>query len=351
MKQLGTTKARPRELVRFTHNLAQMLEVGFPPLQMMRILQGQSASQSLAQATARIADTIENGGSLSEGMRVSPKTFDQLYINLVRSGEISGRLPAALRRITAHLERSIKIRRDVTSAMIYPLCVISTAAAVSSLLLIFIIPAFKELFADLDAPLPWLTRMVVAASETSLKWLPILLVCISSFCFIVSRYIATRRGREIAHTLALKIPVWGELTKNTALARSCRTLATTLNAGIPIMSALEVSAQAAGNTVIQQEFLRVRSDIAEGSTISHSLDASKLFPSIIIEMLEIGERLGTLDTILENIAVHFEDEVERLIIVLKQLVEPVLILILGALIGTLVVAMYLPIFTMGELFA
>ena len=349
MKRRARAKVRVQELARFTKHLAKLLEVGFPPLQMAYILERRDASLPLRNASAQIALTIENGGSLSDGMTLSPGVFDPLYVNLVRAGELSGRLPTTLHRLYIHLERAVRLRRELISALIYPLCVISTAAAVSSLLLIFIIPAFKDFFADFDAPLPLLTRIVIAISEMSVRWVPWVLVGVSFICFILSRYSITPRGREYADTLSLKLPIWGELIQMTALARSCRTLATTLDAGVPILQALDVSAQAAGNISIQQEFERIRSDVADGITISHSLHASKLFPSLTVEMLEIGERTGCLDTMLENVAVHFEEELEQKAGVLKRVLEPTLILILGVFIGTLVLAMYLPIFSMGEM--
>lgn len=349
MKQRARAKVRTHELARFTKHLARLLEVGFPPLQMAQILHRREASLPLRHASVQIAVTIENGGSLSDGMSLSPRIFDPLYVSLVRAGEISGRLPVTLQRLHEHLSRLVHLRRDLTSALIYPLCVISTAAAVSSLLLIFIIPAFKDFFTDFDTPLPLLTRIVITLSETSVRCAPWFLIGVSLICFIVSRYVATPRGREVADALSLKIPIWGELITMTALARSCRTLATTLDAGVPILQALDISAQAAGHITIQHEFTRIRSDIAEGTTISHSLHASKLFPSLTVEMLELGERTGCLDTMLENVASHFEEELHQRVGLLKRVVEPTLIVFLGVVVGTFVVAMYLPIFSMGEL--
>jgi type IV pilus assembly protein PilC len=303
----------------------------------------------LKNASIQLALTIENGGSLSDGISLSPRVFDTLYVNLVRAGEVSGRLPATLHRLYQHIERSILLRRDLLSALAYPMCVISTAAAVSSLLLVFIIPAFKDFFAEFDAPLPLLTRIVISLSEMSVRCLPWVFVIVSVICFMISRFIITPRGRAIADNFLLQIPVWGELVTMTALTRSCRTLATSLDAGVPILQALDVSADAAGNVRIRQEFMNIRRDVAEGSSISHSLLTSKLFPSLTVEMLDIGERTGCLDTMLENVAAHFEDECQQRIGLLKRVVEPSLIVILGAVIGTLVLAMYLPIFSMGEM--
>ena len=343
-------KVRLRELARFTKNLATLLEVGFPPLEMVRVLREQKNSPALREAMGRVAATIQEGRSLSDGMALSPSVFDALYVNLVRAGEMSGRLPHTLRRLTTYLERSASMRRDVITAMIYPLCVITTTAAVSSFLLIFIIPSFKDLFTDLGAPLPLLTRVVISLSETILIVAPYLIGVIVALGFILFRCAATPHGKRCVDAAALKIPLWGKLIRDSAIARSCRTLATTLDAGIPILSALEVSARSAGSSIVQREFDTVRSHVAEGRPISHSLSTSKLFSSLTIEMLEIGERIGALDVTLENISAHLEEEVGHTIANLKSLIEPALIIALGAIVGTLVMAMYLPVFSMGGLF-
>jgi len=344
-------KIPPHELSQLIGFLARMMEAGLSTQSLLRVLQKMAGSKALRDANERIVCTIENGGSLSEGMRASPTSFGALYISLVHAGEMSGRLPEALKRIRIHLERARALRRKLTAAMIYPLCVISTAALVSSLLVIFIIPSFKELFSDLETPLPWLTRVVISISETSLRWAPFFLCVLSLLCFMMSRFFATTRGSEIFDRYLLRIPLIGDVTNKSALARLCRTFSTTLDAGMPVLSALEASAQAAGNRVIQQTFVKVRSAIAEGSSISHSLNASKLFSSTSIEMLELGERTGSVVTMLENIAEDLEEEVSRTLETLVGLAEPMLVLIIGAVVGTLVIAMYLPIFSMGELFS
>ncbi len=327
-----------------------MMEAGLSTQSLIRVLQKIVGSNELRLAIGRIVETIENGGSLSEGMARSPASFSGLYISLVQAGEMSGRIPEALQRIKDHIERARVLRRKLTSAFIYPLCVISTAALVSSLLVIFIIPSFKELFSDLETPLPWLTRVVISISETSLRWAPFFLIGFSLLCFIVSRFFATTRGREAFDRYLLQIPLIGDVINKSALARLCRTFSTTLDAGMPVLSALEASAQAAGNRVIQQKFLEARSAIAEGISISHSLDATKLFSSTSIEMLELGERTGSVVTMLANIAEHLEEEVSSALDTMVGLAEPALVLIIGAVVGTLVIAMYLPIFSMGELF-
>jgi type IV pilus assembly protein PilC len=327
-----------------------MMEAGLSTQGLIRVLERMEGSKELRIANERIVRTIESGGSLSEGMQRSPASFSALYVNLVQAGEMSGRLPDALKRVKEHLERGHELRRKATAAMIYPLCVISTAALVSSLLVIFIIPSFKELFSDLETPLPWLTRIVIGVSETSLRWGPFLLIFFSLLCFIVSRFFATTRGREVLDRYLLLVPFIGDISNKSALARACRTFSTTLDAGMPILSALDASAQAAGNCVIQQKFIEARSDIAEGTSISHSLNASKLFSSTSIEMLELGERTGSVVSMLENIAVHLEEEVSQSLDTTIRLAEPALVVVIGVVVGTLVIAMYLPILSMGELF-
>jgi type IV pilus assembly protein PilC len=342
-------KISHRELSQLITFLTRMMEVGLSTQSVIRVLRNMDGGKALRAANERITERIENGGSLSDGMAQSPAAFDGLYISLIQAGEMSGRLPEALTRVKAHLERAHALRRKLSAALIYPLCVISTAALVSSLLVIFIIPSFKELFSDLETPLPWLTRMVIELSETSVRWAPCFLIVLSSLCFIISRFFATPRGREVLDRYLLRAPLIGDSIKKSALARFCRTFSTTLDAGMPILSALEASAQAAGNRVIQQKFVKACSDISEGIEISQSLNASKLFSSTSIEMLELGERTGSVVTMLENIAEDLEEGVAHSLDTAMRMAEPAMVVILGAVVGTLVIAMYLPILSMGDL--
>jgi type IV pilus assembly protein PilC len=343
-------KIRSHELSRLLGFLARMMNAGLSTQDLIKVLRNMEGSRELRAANDRIVQTIEDGGSLSEGMTRSPTSFSALYVTLIQAGEMSGRLPDALKRAKDHLERGQELRRKINAATIYPLCVISTAALVSSLLVIFIIPSFKELFSDLETPLPWLTRIVIGVSETSVSWAPFLLIAFSLFCFMMSRFFYSTRGRDVVDRYLLLVPFIGDISNKSALARACRTLSTTLDAGLPVLSALEASAQAAGNRVIQQKFAKARSDIAEGTSISHSLNASKLFSSTSIEMLALGERTGSVVTMLENIADHLEGEVSQSLDTTMRMAEPALVVIIGIVVGTLVVAMYLPILSMGELF-
>lgn len=350
MRPRRTARVSARELIYFTRHISTLLEVGFPPLEMTRILLNQKASPTLKAASALIVNTINEGGSLSAGMSRSPKIFDTLYISLVHAGETTGQLPSMLKRLTTSLERAQAIRRDVAAALIYPLFVVSTTAAVSSFLLIFIIPTFKELFSDLGAPLPLLTRGVILMSEIIVTWGPFFIGMVLFVGLILSRYLVTPNGKKLTDSATLRVPIVGGLFLKASLARWCRVLATALDCGMPILAALSASAQVVNNITVRRELDRVRSDVAEGFSISRSLSTSKLFSSTSLEMLGIGERTGSLDKALENIAGELEEEVQRHVTGLKQLLEPALILVLGVVVGTLVLAMYLPIFSMGDLF-
>jgi type IV pilus assembly protein PilC len=326
-----------------------MAEVGLPPLSAIEILINQGFSDALTEALRLLYESINNGDPVSTGMRRSRLVFSALYVNLVEAGEISGTLPATLRKLALHLERSGRARRQMVTAAIYPCSIVLTAAAVSTFLLVFIIPSFKEIFADLGSDLPWLTRIVISISEGMVDALPILSLLTGSLVFIGCRFLTTSRTRDISDALLLKCPVLGSLLKHAALARVTRTLGTTLNSGLPILLAMRVSSEAAGNGVVRRELEVVREHLAEGNSLARSLEGSPLFPSIMVQMLRVGETTGGLDTILEKVASTFEEEVERRIELLKQLLEPTLILVIGTVVGVLVLAMYLPIFSMGSL--
>lgn len=350
MRRKDKIKISPGELIRFTRQLATLLDVGFPPLEIAKIWHSNTSSQGLLDATQNIAATIDEGGALSDGMRRSPHIFDSLYLNLIQAGELSGRLPATLWQLSDYLERSFEMRKKLTAALIYPTCVILTTAAVMSFLLIFVIPSFADLFADLEAPLPLLTRAVIFVSETILNAGPFILLILISSILITKRLFLSSSVMTRWAELSIKIPLWGSLLSKTAIARSCRVLANTLNAGIPILDAFYVSANSAGNPIIQRELLRIQEDIAEGASISDSISRSTVLPSVTIQMLSVGERSGALDQMLNQVAAQLEEEVEGNISQLKQLIEPLLVVVLGIIVGTVVMAMYLPLLSMGELF-
>jgi type IV pilus assembly protein PilC len=329
--------------------MAMLLDVGLPPLQTLVLLQRGANSPSLNTAIEKIVDAVNNGRPMSHGMRHSPQVFDEVYVHLVSTGELNGQLPKTLSQLAVDLERKIKLKRDVRSALIYPSCVVTTAALTSSLLLVFVIPTFKDLFADFGVALPWLTQKVIALSELSVRWLPGTLGTLCVLFAVLARLMSTTRGRDSFDSVSLTCPLVGKLLVQSSLARVARTLSTTLEAGVPILPALQASGHAADNSSIRRDIEEARLKVAEGVPLSQALTRSKLISPTMIQMLEVGERTGSLDKMLGKIAHYYEDEVERAVTNLKHLIEPVIMVVLGTVVGGIVLAMYLPIFNMGAL--
>lgn len=338
-----------QELALFTRNLGTMLDVGLAPLQSLTLLKRGPSSPRLRAAIDSLIDALHNGIPLSEGMKMAPGTFSEVYVHVVASGEINGQLPNTLSRLAVDLERRVKLQRDVRSALIYPSCVVATAALTSSFLLIFVIPTFKDLFADFGVALPWLTQKVIRISEIGVRSLPVLLMALCALFLALARLMSTTRGRESFDSISLTCPLIGKLLVQSSLARVARTLSTTLEAGVSILLALQTSAHAAGNSILRREIEGARLDVAQGTPLSEALARSKLIPPTMIQMLEVGERTGALAKMLDKLAGHYEDEVERAVLNLKHLVEPAMMVVLGVVVGGIVLAMYLPIFNMGTL--
>ncbi len=341
--------AIPRELARLIKQIAMLLEAGIPLLDALLIIKKQSWNRALADAIDLLVESIEQGETISSGLQKSPGIFDPLAVSLVSSGEVSGTLPEALVRLAQHLERNIKIQREALSAMIYPLSVLTVAALVSSFLLIFIIPVFRELFLDLGAELPWPTRVTVALSEFVIKNVPTLCGALVVFSFFLLTTLRSTRGKRIIMAIFLLLPLSKDNMTLRALARTTRTLGTALQSGIPIITALKISSKTAGNSSIERTLERAIREISEGRSLTHALRTSSSIPSMMIEMLEVGERTGQLDTILLTLADNFEIDAERALNTMKQVMEPLILAALGLVIGGFVISMYLPVFSLGTM--
>jgi type IV pilus assembly protein PilC len=326
-----------------------LLEAGIPLLDALLIIKKQSWNRALADAIDLLVESIEQGETISSGLQKSPGIFDPLAVSLVSSGEVSGTLPEALVRLAQHLERNIKIQREALSAMIYPLSVLTVAALVSSFLLIFIIPVFRELFLDLGAELPWPTRVTVALSEFVIKNVPTLCGALVVFSFFLLTTLRSTRGKRIIMAIFLLLPLSKDNMTLRALARTTRTLGTALQSGIPIITALKISSKTAGNSSIERTLERAIREISEGRSLTHALRTSSSIPSMMIEMLEVGERTGQLDTILLTLADNFEIDAERALNTMKQVMEPLILAALGLVIGGFVISMYLPVFSLGTM--
>jgi type IV pilus assembly protein PilC len=337
-----------KDTVLFTRQFATMINAGLPIVQSLEILVRQSNKHPVKLALTEVKEAVETGGSLSDALRRQPRVFGDLYVNLIAAGEAGGTLDEMLTRIAYTLEKSLKLKREIKTAMIYPSMVVAVAGIVTSILLIFVIPSFKDLFEGSGASLPWLTQQVIDISNLFVSKWPLLLTLALATVLLFRYSLRTPKGQKIIHPLALNLPVFGDIIRKVSVARFSRTLGTMISAGVPILEALQVCAKTAGNCVVAEEVRRSRVSISEGQTLAGPLVASKVFPPMVVQMIAVGESTGALDKMLQKIAESYEDEVDNAVAAMKQLIEPTMIVVLGGLIGVLVVAMYLPIFQMGS---
>ena len=344
----GSSKVQTKDIVIFTRQFATMIDSGLPLVQALDVLSKQSESKAFREVLVGVKETVETGGTLAEGMAKFPKAFDDLYVNMVTAGENGGILDIILDRLAKQLEKSMALKREVKTAMIYPAVVVGAAVIVTSVLLIFVIPTFAELFADFGAGLPLPTQIVISLSNFVVAWWYLIAIAAGSTFFMLRRFLKTPRGQEVMHPIALKLPIFGNIIKKVAVARFTRTLGTMISSGVPILDALNICSRTAGNKVVEREVLRARISISEGKSMMEPLSESTVFPAMVISMIGVGESTGALDAMLAKIADFYESEVENAVTAMKQLLEPLMILFLGVIIGGLVVAMYLPIFKLGS---
>lgn len=341
-------KVKGRDVVLFTRQFATMIDAGLPIVQGLDILAKQGDNKAFKKTLGMVKESVETGGTLADGMARSPKVFDDLYRNMIAAGEAGGILDIILERLAVHSEKTMKLQREIKTAMIYPAVVISAAILVTLVLLIFVIPTFAEMFSDFGSALPLPTQIVINLSNFMLGNWYLLAAGIGGFFFWFRRFYATPRGKEIVHPIALKLPIFGDIIRKVAVARFTRTLGTMVSSGVPILEALNICARTAGNKVVEKDVMRARVAISEGKSMMEPLSESIVFPPMVVQMIGVGEQTGALDAMLQKIADFYEDEVDTAVGAMKQLIEPIMILVLGIIIGTLVIAMYLPIFKMGS---
>lgn len=340
-------KVKPKDVVIFTRQFATMIDAGLPLVQALHILGSNHENKAVRDTLLGVKESVEAGGTLADGMAGFPKAFDDLYVNMVRAGEGGGILDIILERLSVQLEKTMKLKREVKTAMIYPSVVIAAAIIVTCILLIFVIPTFADLFQDFGSGLPLPTQIVINLSNFFVAWWHVIFGSTGLCAWMLIRFAKTPRGREVIHPLALRMPVFGDIIKKVAVARFTRTLGTMLSSGVPILDALLICSRTAGNYVVERDVQLARVAISEGKSMLEPLKDSVVFPSMVTSMIGVGEATGALDAMLSKIADFYEDEVDNAVTAMKQLIEPIMILVLGVIIGALVVAMYLPIFKMG----
>jgi len=333
-----------KNLAVFTRQFSVMIDAGLPLVQCLEILGTQESDRNFAAVILQTRADVEAGASLADAMRKHPKTFDGLFTNMVAAGEAGGILDTILKRLATYIEKAVKLRAQVRSAMIYPVAVISIAVIVVAVILWKVIPTFASLFAGLGANLPLPTRIVIWASNTFIHYLPFLAVGLVVFVILFRRYYATNGGRHVVDGALLRVPVLGLLLRKIAVARFCRTLSTLISSGVPILDGLDITARTSGNAVVEDAVLATRKSIERGETVSGPLRETRVFPPMVTQMIAVGEATGALDTMLAKIAEFYEEEVDTAVAGLLTLLEPIMIAVLGVIVGGIVISMYLPMF-------
>jgi type IV pilus assembly protein PilC len=334
----------PKNLAVFTRQFSVMIDAGLPLVQCLDILGNQEEDKNFAAVILATRTDVEGGASLADAMRRHPKTFDALFTNMIAAGEAGGILDTILKRLATYIEKAVKLKAQVKSAMIYPVAIIVVAALVVTVILWKVIPTFASLFAGLGAELPLLTRIVIALSDLLVKFLPAIVVAGMALTFALRHYYATEAGRRVVDGIVLKLPVLGIIMRKIAVARFCRTLSTLMTSGVPILDGLAITAKTAGNAVIEDALFEVRRAIERGETVARPLKQTAVFPGMVVQMIGVGEATGALDTMLSKIADFYEEEVDTAVAGLLTLLEPFMIASLGLVVGGIVIAMYLPIF-------
>ena len=340
-------KITSKDIVIFTRQFSTMIDAGLPLVQGLTILAEQADNKTFKVVLERINRDVEGGSSLAEALKKHPKVFDNLFVNLVAAGEIGGILDVILQRLAAYIEKSEKLKAQIKGALTYPIVVIAIAVLVISVILIFVIPVFEDMFRGMGSALPTPTQMVVNMSRFLKGNIHFIIIAFVAAGFLFKKYRNSTGGRKKTDALALKLPVFGTMLKKVAVARFTRTLGTMISSGVPILDALEIVAKTSGNVVLEEVIFEVRSSIAEGQTIAEPLSEANIFPSMVVQMISVGEATGALDTMLGKIADFYDDEVDAAVDALTSMLEPLLMVFLGGSIGGLVIAMYLPIFKMA----
>jgi type IV pilus assembly protein PilC len=341
-------KVKPKDVVIFTRQFATMIDAGLPIVQCLQILGANHENPAAKKILLAVKESVEQGGTLADGMAKHPKAFDPLFTNMIKAGESGGILDIILERLAVQLEKTMKLKREIKTAMIYPSVVVSAAVIVTSILLIFVIPTFAEMFSDFGSALPAPTQLVMNLSDFFVKNWYIIFGSLGGAFYGFFRFLSTPRGKEVLHPIFLRLPVFGDIIRKVAVARFTRTLGTMLSSGVPILDALLICSKTAGNYVVERDIQRARVAISEGKAMLEPLQESTVFPAMVVSMIGVGEQAGALDAMLNKIADFYEDEVDNAVGAMKQLIEPIMILVLGTIIGGLVIAMYLPIFKMGS---
>ncbi len=344
---LGEKKVTQKELAVFTRQFATMIDAGLPLVQCLDILGAQQENDSFKKVLVKVKEDVESGSTFADALGKHPKVFDALFINLVAAGEVGGILDTILSRLADHIEKAMKLAKKIKGAMVYPSTILAVAVIVTVVLLVYVIPIFAKMFTDFGGALPAPTAFVLKISEMTRKYFLVVIVLIFAGGAAFKWYISKENGRRNWDRLLLRLPVIGSLLQRIAVARFSRTLGTMVSSGVPILESMDIVSKTAGNKIIEEAIVKARGSISEGKTIAEPLAESNVFPAMVTQMVAVGEATGALDVMLNKIADFYDEEVDSAVEALTSLLEPMLMVFLGVVIGGLVIAMYLPVFKLA----
>lgn len=339
-----------KDIVVFTRQFATMINAGLPLIQCLEILSTQSENKVFGKAIGEIKVDVESGSTLADALKKHPKMFDELYVNLVHAGEVGGLLDTILGRLAKHIEKAMKLKSQIKGAMVYPSAILGVAVIVITVLMVFVIPIFAKMFLEMSGGtvgLPTPTQLVIDASNFMKNNILYLLTGAAALGYGIKRYYATPKGRLVMDRLFLRVPVMGDLIRKASVAKFTRTLGTLITSGVPILDGLTITSKTSGNKVVEGAILMARQSISEGKTVAEPLSKGGVFPNMVTHMISVGEATGALDAMLGKIADFYDDEVDAAVAALTAMLEPMMMVFLGTIIGFIVIAMYLPIFKMA----
>jgi len=340
-----------KDLVVFTRQFGTMINAGLPLIQCLDILSTQSENKVLRETVGDVKNSVEAGSTFSDALKRHPKVFDDLYVNMIHAGEVGGLLDTILTRLAKHIEKAMKLKGQIKSAMVYPTAIVGVAVVIISVLMVWVIPVFAQMFTEMSGGkvgLPGPTQIVINVSNFFQSYWYAMFGAMAGAIFAIKRYYATVNGRVVIDKLLLKMPIVGDLIRKASVAKFTRTLGTLITSGVPLLEGLSICAKTSGNKVIEEALMNARVSISGGKTISGPLAKCNVFPKMVTHMIAVGESTGALDAMLGKIADFYEDEVDQAVETLTSLLEPIMMVVLGTIIGFIVVAMYLPIFTMAQ---
>jgi type IV pilus assembly protein PilC len=345
-KNLGGVKAK--ELAIFTRQFSVMIDAGLPLVQCLEILGAQQSDKGFQKIIAAVRTDVEQGATLQTALSKHPKAFNDLYVNMVGAGEAGGILDLILQRLSGYIEKSVKLTGKVKGAMTYPITVIIIAVTVVGIIMVKVIPVFSQMYEGMGSSLPFPTQVCIMLSNAIINYFFLIVIFVALIVFGIKQYYKTPSGHLILDTLILRIPIIGDMLRKVAVARFCRTLGTLTSSGVPILEGMDITARTAGNMVIQNAILKAREAVEQGRNIAGPLAETKVFPPMVIQMVGVGEATGALDAMLSKVADFYEDEVDNAVAAMTAMMEPMIIAVLGGVIGFIVVAMYMPIFNLAN---